>query len=259
MTVVAPGDRGALVELFALAPRWKAFVCSAVEDGLGEVRADDPDSPAAAVLFYGGLVIYAGDATNPAAADLVRAFPVQPLVLAGDEAWNALLIDAYGEVVRRGVRYHMPFESLDASVMQETGRAEASGERPPRDEVRAGRTDDVPRLADALGWEHQLVHYRDAADFVRRGFPRVIERDGGIVAGASAFCRSSGYAECQVTVREAYRRQGLGSAVAAAFVEACCEAGVAVPWDAANRESVAVGRRIGYGRAEEYDVFEIIP
>lgn len=252
MIDVTPGARGALVDLFAPVPVWNAFVQSAVEDGLGEVRADDPDTPSAAVLFYGGLVIYAGDAAGPAAAELVRAFPVQPLVLAWDESWNSLLKAAYGDAVRGSVRYHMPFESLDSAVTRRIVRADASGVRP-------ARTSDVERLAEALGWEHQLVHYRDAEDFVRRGFPRVVERGGEIVAGASAFCRSSAHAECQVTVAEEHRRQGLGTAVAAAFVDACCAAGVTVPWDAANAESVAVGRRVGYRSVEEYEVLEIVP
>ena len=252
MIDATPRAREALVDLFASVPVWKAFIESAVEDGLGEVRADDLEAPSAAVLFYGGLVIYAGDAASPAAGALVRAFAVQPLVLAWDQSWNSLLEAVYGDAVRRSVRYHMPFESLDPAVTERMIRADASGVRP-------ARTSDVELLAGALGWEHQLVHYRDAEDFVHRGFPRVVERDGEIVAGASAFCRSSAHAECQVTVAEEHRRPGLGTAVAAAFVEACCEAGVTVPWDAANAESVAVGRRVGYRSVKEYEVLEIVP
>lgn len=54
-------DRRNLQDLFADVPIWKAFIHSAIEDGFGIMKADNKTSPTAAVLFYNGLVIYAGN------------------------------------------------------------------------------------------------------------------------------------------------------------------------------------------------------
>ena len=112
-------------------------------------------------------------------------------------------------------------------------------------------------LESVLTWEHQKYHYKDENDFLKRSFTSLVKVDDKIISGASAFIRSEQYAECQVNTIPAMRRKGYASAVAAKFIQTCIEQNVNIPWDAANRESVKLGQKLGYEKVEEYTAFEI--
>ena len=238
---------------------------SAVEEGRGHLLVDDAPSPRAAVLFYGRLVIYAGDPQVPGVVDLVRSFPFQTMILDYDPGWHRLLVSMAESAGSSGSptpgrRWHLPADSFrgganppgTSSGLDDVG-PQSSGQQPV---PRAAQLDDIPTLQDSLGWEHQLYHYVDGYDFLDRAHPYVIEESGRIVAGASSFVTSQAWAECQVSTSEAYRGRGLGTLVAKAYLQAAQSAGLTVPWDAANESSVRLGTRLGYEEVREYAVLD---
>jgi len=243
-------SRKAAIPLFRPVPVWWAFLESAVERGIGSIVADDDRSPGVAVLFYGGLVVYAGDPESPSAGEAVRHFDVQPMILGYDPGWTALLENTYGGRLARRTRWVLQSDSLSVSVLEEI----ASSSRP---HVEAVRAEDVPLLEDRLGWHHPAHHYAGSDDFVANGNAFVVRRGGDIVSGASSFAVSSTSSECQVTTAEAARRQGLALEVSSVHLTACLEKGLSVPWDASNENSVRLAQRLGYRRLEEYSVFEL--
>ena len=69
---------------------------------------------------------------------------------------------------------------------------------------------------------------------------------GELVGGASSYtCYSGGY-ELQVETREDMRRRGVALACCARLILTCLDRGLYPSWDAANLESVALARRLGY-------------
>ena len=235
-------------ELFAPVPRWRAFIESALEDGIGLMLADNEAEPKAAVLLYGGAVVYAGDPEAPAAGDLVRAFDVQPLVLGWNDRWVRLLAESRNGALGESTRYHLPADGIS---WPDDSRSRTT----PFGSARPITRDDVAGIEKDLGWEHHLHHYRSIDDFVTRGNGYIVTDGDAVASAASSYAVSSNRSECQVTTAEAYRRRGLALAVCAAYLESCLARGLSVPWDAGNKTSVALARSLGYSNVEEYSVY----
>ncbi len=253
MIIVSKSERPNLYPLFKDVPMWKAAITSAIEEGYGEIRTNSLSNPSMAVLFYGGLVIYAGNASNHNARDLVKEYPVQPAILAYSEDWNKVLLKVYGEKLKSTVRYHLPFENLSYNRISEINKYDLCKN------VKAIGYADFNYLQDKLSWEHQFHHYKNQEEFVDRSYGFLYKEEGQILAGASAFIRSSKYMECQVNTLEAHRRRGLATLVSAAFISKCIENDKNISWDAANRVSVNLAKRLGYEQVEQYEILELFP
>lgn len=242
--------RERVLALFEPIPFWKAVYLSAIERGFGTIAADRAENPNAAVLFFGGLVVYAGDFACGVARDLVKHFPVQPLVLGFSEGWNRLLTEIHGEKLQKSKRYHAGFDRLNpgtarAIAAEHAGRAVPCG------------PDDFEALETALGWEHQKYHYAGVHDFLDNACAYLVKDGDRIVSGASAFIRSRNAADCQISTVESERRKGLAAIAGAFFICSCLDLGVELPWDAANEASVRLAQRLGYENADEYTVYRI--
>ncbi len=250
MFEVKKEDRIKLYDLFKEVPVWKAFIDSAILDGYGIVKTDSLSNPAVAVLFYGGIVIYGGDADSPFAEEIIKEFNIQPAVLGYSSKWNKLLISQYKNIINKQTRYHLPFHSHNFDNIT-TIRNEN------RYHIEPIVNSDFDLLQESLEWEHHKYHYANVDDFVSNGLGSVIRENGKIISGASAYCMSKKYAECQVNTSINYRKKGYATAIGAEFVNRCYQNNIEIPWDAANKASVELGKKLGYTEVSEYEIFEI--
>ncbi len=97
------------------------------------------------------------------------------------------------------------------------------------------------------------------ADFLARslGFAALDgERLMGVAYGSLACSRGL---EVSLFVDEAYRRQGVATALAGSLLLACLRLGLRPNWDAANPESCALAEKLGYTPAGSYDSYYYRP
>lgn len=252
VAVTESSARASLAELFTEVPVCHALVQSAMTTRRGHLVVDDPASARAAVLFYGGVVIYAGDAGCERAHELVCAFPVQPTIIGYSEAWNRLLERTFGERLSSTTRYYLPSAGRDRSVAAELLR---------RGTIVWERltAEAYERLEGDLGWEHHKYHYESREAFLRDGNCCIARVGEAVVSAASSYVDSETWVECQATTAEAYRRRGYALAVSAAYLDQCTRKGKEVPWDAANQASVALAKKLGYGEVREYPTYSLFP
>lgn len=244
-------QREALMPLFNNITMWKAAYLSAIEDGYGEIYADNSGSPNVAALFYGGLVIYAGDHSCEAAKEIIRAFPQQPLVLGHSEGWNKKLLVEYEDRIKEQYRYHLCYGGLDIKELKEIAARN-------RDKaVKIGR-DDLDKLEPVLGWEHQKYHYKSGQEFLENGYGYLVKKGDTILSGASAFIRARKAAECQINTVENHQRKGYARIAGSRFIDACINNEVEIPWDAAHEESVLLAKSLGYRNVEKYLTYSIL-
>jgi hypothetical protein len=234
--------------LFSNVPIWRAFIESAFEDGHGQIIADDESNPKAAVLFYGGLLVYAGNYGADSAEDLIRYFDIQPCILGYSSEWNERIENILGDKLVAAKRYHLPYSSLRSGFVERI----LEDHKTNCEEISLM---DCPKLQDALGWEHQLHHYKTENDFLTNGNGFIIKSNGSIISGASSFAVSSKHSECQVTTTEAERRKGYAQIVAAAYLNRCLRKNLNTPWDAANEASVRLGQSLGFTDVTEYNIY----
>ena len=252
MECIEGEKRHSYLDLFRDIPQWKAFIHSAIEDGIGKMVIDNSNSPTMAIIFYGGLVIYVGEPDMKTAEEAVRVFKVQPAVLAYSPFWNNIIEKIYKDKIKTETRYHLPFNSHDRKATKEIFAATKL-------KTRKINGNDYESLQKILGWEHPDHHYKDSQDFIDNGLGYIFEEDNQIKAGASAYCRAKQYAECQVNTIENYRKSGMATAVSAAFIECCYENDLEIPWDAANEISVNLGQKLGYTEIKPYNTYAIFP
>lgn len=106
---------------------------------------------------------------------------------------------------------------------------------------------------EKLDWASGVFDsYRDAEDYVKRGFGYCIKNADRVVALCTSFSASREGVEIEVDTDPAYQRQGLGKIVSAHFVREACQRGMAPLWDATNEASVKIAEALGFTFVKRY-------
>ncbi len=245
-------DRLKYKDFFKDVPYFQSIIHPCFEKDYQYMIVDDVNNPTVAAIWCHGYVVYAGNPASPSAKEALKAFEIKPTVLAYSPEWNKLLSEEYGNILKKKKRYNLPFDSLDKKSLDNIIRVQ-------KPNVRAIRESDFNQLQEALDIHHHLYFYKDVEDFTSNGFGYLVEIDGVIRSGASAYFRSSKYAGCMVDTKEQYRRQGHATGVSAAFINSCIENDIEPHWECDSEASVQLGKKLGYKTVEEYDTYEIIP
>ena len=85
----------------------------------------------------------------------------------------------------------------------------------------------------------------------------VILKDGEIVSGASSYSGYIGGIEIEIDTREDYRRKGLAFAAGAGLILECLKRGLYPSWDAQNKWSAALAKKLGYHDSHAYTAYEV--
>lgn len=224
----------------------------AVLEGIqpGEVFADDPAGPQAALVVLEDMIFPAGlpDAFGPEALRrLLRETlggegrpPFYELHLP-NEAWRAQLEIAFGPaIVHRAVRLTF---------------ALPAGHAVPRPQIPAGFS--LRAIDEALVAAQRLDAAFWSPDTGRFGM--ALLRDGEIVCDCFAVFVGGGMAEVAVGTKEAYQRQGLATLTSQAFIEACLGRGLSPNWACWQERtaSAALARKLGFVEAGEHTALVI--
>lgn len=248
--VVAREGRKALAPLF-VEHTPSCLIDTVIEGYAGTAWADDVRAPRVAMLTYADVVIYGGDAAHPAARELARRLPIFKGVLPSPGGWRALCEGMYGKRVVALERYAFSDESLDLARLRSLAQRVPVGF-----ELRRIDLDIARRIVSVEGpvVEDHVRNLGSAADFVARGAGFVVLCGDEIVSAVSSYAACDRGIEVQVNTAEEYRRRGLATAASARLIADCLECGMEAHWDAANEESAALAKRLGYTPAGKYEI-----
>jgi hypothetical protein len=220
--------------------------------------ADDPADPGTALAWDGGHDIYlVGAVDRP---DEWRELLASEVLSAGHGGFGAVIPDAVVGTVLPGHR----LERRERVFY----RGAAAGGRPDRlggpNAVAGLRIseinecfDDLVGLANAAGVVAEIESMWPSLDaFRRHGFGFVAHDDTTIAGWCTAEYVSPGRCGIGIETYAAFRRRGIATATASAFLARCAAAGLTPHWDAwaSNQPSIAVAERIGLGLVETYAV-----
>ncbi|MCA9968998.1 MAG: GNAT family N-acetyltransferase [Anaerolineales bacterium] len=247
---LTPGNRIRLAQAFRTQRHVDVAITCVVEGQMGQAFADDPAQPAAFLLDVTGFWYLAGDAGAAGAAALVAGIRPYSLIMNPPPAWHDLLRRRMGACLKAMPRYSFSSVGLDEAALRATWQG--SPHAP------AIRRIDGP-LAEAL-WadKDSLVDmraYASAADFVDRGLGYCLMDGTAVVGTAYASLVCSRAIEVSVVVLPPYRRQGAATALCAALLSDCLARHMDANWDAANPESCALARKLGYVDAGSYHAY----
>ena len=82
------------------------------------------------------------------------------------------------------------------------------------------------------------------------GFAAVL--NGKILGGIGCYTRYADGIEVEIDTHEDFRRKGVATALAKRMIKECRNRGVECHWDAMNKESAALARKLGFQKTKEY-------
>ena len=223
-------------------------VIACLDKVMGKILADDPEQPKSVMAVIGDFAFCAGEPD----LELVRAKPDRwMLVVPQNEAWATLIeenMPAYKRI-RYAIRKDTKFdrEKLEAMV-------KAFPEGYVLRRIDSGIYDLC--LKDEEFKDNVRV-FETKEKFLSLGCGYVALKDGEIVSAASSYSRSLKCIDIEVDTVKAERNKGLGSAVCAKLILECLDEGLYPAWDAANKMSVKLAKKLGYEYSHEYFCFGI--
>lgn len=237
----------------------ETLIWSCIQNMMGSLYADSPDTPDSAMAVSGDFCFFAGKPNE----ELVRHWfnrYAQPEVSWGvimvpeNEEWGELIETCYGERAKKVTRYAIKKEPgvFDREKLQDAVDALPAGYiLKMMDENLFRRCREIPWCKD---W---VLQYDDYGMYRKYGLGAVVLKDGEPVSGASSYISFLGGIEIEIDTREDHRRKGLAYACAAKLILECLERGWYPSWDAQNKWSVALAEKLGYHFDHEYTAYEV--
>lgn len=240
----------AVAELFDASPRVDFGIDAALERQMGEILTDSPEEPSVAVVRQGPFRYVAGDPASPAAQLAIGALAPSCLLMPSADGWLERIQSVFEDRISPCPRFRFRANALSRHELRAI--VENSSHRPNSHPIDLNLAD---RLWHEPGNLAEFDGFRSPRDFVERGLGYcVIERNRVIaVASSSLVCRQG--AEVSIYVEQRYRRRGLATLLGALMADACLARHLEPHWDAANRESCGLARKLGYVEAGTYTAY----
>ncbi len=253
MAIYAVRDMKTIAPLFS---GWEeTMIWSCLSGTMGAAYADSPISPQSAQISVGDFCPFAGKASDELAANKPGSLRSNyALLVPQSREWELSIERVWGKAAKRHIRYAT---KKDPNAFDEERLRAFAASLPPQYELRPiGR-----ELYDetlALEWAMDLcVNYASFEQYRSIGMGVAVIKSGEIVSGASSYASYPGGIEIEVDTRLDERQKGLASACCARLILNCLERGLYPSWDAHNKESLALSKKLGYAFEREYVSYEI--
>ncbi len=237
----------------------ETMIWSCLQGVMGEVYAKEQICPESAAAILGDFCFFAGKPDQ----ELVAYKPEGcgkdfMIMIPQNEEWAALIEAVYGEKAKKVIRYAIKKEP-DIFLKEGHGkRLEEIVEGLPFEYRIKSIDKEIFLWCKKQEWcKDWISTYKDYAEYEEKGLGMVILKDGCPVAGASSYSSYKGGIEIQIDTKPEYRRRGLASISGAALILACLEKGLYPSWDAQNKESVMLAKKLGYHYDHDYTAYEI--
>lgn len=226
----------------------------ALEGAMGSIWTC-AEAAEAAVCETGDFLFLSGNEASPQCETLLKAFEARKqgcILVSRNEALHARV----GEILKNSAVEDTRFAfQTDMDAFDREGLAHMTGQLPDGVELRLFDSHCV-RLALQNEWSRDFCfQFVSEEDYLARGFGVAAMAGEELVGGASTYAVCAAGAEIQIDVRSDWRRQGIASACAAAFVLECFRRGIVPEWDAISPASACLARKLGFREAGAYPVW----
>lgn len=232
----------------------ETLIWSCLQNVMGRIYTDDTENPVSAAALLGDFCFFAGVPEETFLSDVCACAGKDFLILVPqNEDWCRRIEACLGRSVKKTERYAFYKEPdvFDRKALEAAASALPG-------EYRMKMIDEALFLqCGKIPWCRDLVSCYDGYDAYRaHGLGAVIMREGEIVSGASSYAGYLGGIEIEIDTKEEYRRKGLAYAAGAKLILECLERGLYPSWDAQNKWSAALAKKLGYRYSHTYTVYE---
>jgi GNAT superfamily N-acetyltransferase len=219
---------------------------------MGQAYVDRLEDAQVFLLEVGPFAYLAGDPGVEAAADALRRLPPYTLLMPSTPGWVEAAELLFGARLRFMDRYRLSADrispdSLNRILVDSRHR-------------QAIRPIDLPLSTSAWGQDHflDISIFDSAADFLERGVGFSLSNGDQLAGVAYSSLVCSRGIEISIYVEDAYRRQGIATALASRLLLWCLERGMEPHWDAANPESLKLSMKLGYRALDSYLAYYLV-
>lgn len=254
---LAPSAMDKIAHLFE---GWEeSLIWSCLQGCMGAAWADQEEKPESARIILADFCYFAGTANRSLVTEEIglhsREFliMVPPLDHTAD-AWARQIEDVYQGRCRRVERYAIKKEPgiFDRKKLENlVNELDAEYQLKLIDK-------DIFRQTREQSWARDFTsQYAEYEEYCQRGVGAFVLHDGELVSGASSYAVYREGIEIEIGTKEEYRKKGLATACGARLILECMERGLYPSWDAQNKWSVALARKLGYHFDRTYPAYEI--
>lgn len=233
----------------------ETLIWSCLQNVMGKVYGDDPQTPESAAAVLGDFCFFAGKPDK----ELVSYKPDGSqqdfiIMIPQNEQWAAVIEECYLEKAKKVVRYAIKKEYDIFSADKLSKIVEAL----PREYSIQLMDERLFVWCKEQDWCKDWVsQYKDYEEYEENGLGVVILKDGYPVSGASSYSSYQGGIEIEIDTKEEYRRKGLAYICGAGLILECLKRKLYPSWDAQNKWSVALAEKLGYHYDHDYTAYEI--
>lgn len=232
----------------------ETIIWSCLQGVMGEVHTNSTEDAAMALL--GDFIFYAGNLSE----ELIRFKPESCkqdfiIMVPKNDEWAELIEKYHGDKAKKVIRYAMKKESdiFDIAKLEQAVLSLPEGF-----ELKLIEESEY-NMCRSNAWANDLVsQYKDYAMYKKSGLGAVALKDGELVAGASSYSTYDKGIEIEIDTREDHRRKGLAYACGAKLILECLKKNIYPSWDAQNKLSVALAKKLGYHFSHEYVAYEVM-
>lgn len=240
---------------------WDSMVIAYLQGYQGEAWVNNMPDPDFGFIASGEYSFFGGNAQNGEAKDAIENLfeyigGAETTAIYSPEhlEWRDLMLECHPEKAEEVMRYWILQKDYDFDKEKLRKFADSL---PQGYEMKAFDRD-LYEQAMSEEWSREFCETFDSAeDYLAKGFGYGAVYDGSLVAATSTMTVYDGGTEIQVATREDFRKKGLALPTAARFILECRERGIRPCWDAANKISLHMARKLGYEYNGEYSTVHI--
>ncbi len=243
-------NRASLRRLFGDYPCMHGCIAAVVEDGAGRVFVDSIENPSVALAIV-DFQFLAGNPFHESVPLLFDLLHDKEWLIVPTPDWEHVVSTTYPRKIMLDEREAFQAEQFDMNKLRRF-----ISELPSGFELRKVSFEDVTQfteLSPAL-----IASYASPKDFIDKGVGMGILHEGRFISGASSSPLGGGKLEFEIQTHKQFRRRGFARIVAAALILYCLENGIEPCWDAANEESSALARQLGFCSTGKYNAFWLL-
>lgn len=233
----------------------ETLIWSCLQGIMGKIYADNQNTPTSAMAILGDFIFFAGKANVELASYKPNWCTKNFMIMVPqDESWKNIILHYYGEKATVISRYATKKEPyiFDKEKLKHIIAALPEG-------YSLSMIDkQLYQRCKAETWSADLVsQFSDYESYRHLGLGVVICKENIIISGASSYSRYKEGIEIEIDTREEYRRKGFAYICGAKLILECLKRNLYPSWDAHNKSSIKLAKKLGYHYSHTYTAIEI--
>lgn len=231
------------------------MILSCLQGHMGTVWVDDPINPTVAQVILGVFSFYAGSPYAKGVEELLRNIPEDILVIVNGDEWKERIETTHKDSIREKFQrysFKKNLEHLDTKHISYFLSTLSEGYELKKIDSKLAHDPSLQELSEDFTSQFESID-----DYVNKGVGFCILHNGQIVCAASSYSVYDDGIEIEIDTHPDHRRKGLATVAVSALILDCLERGKYPSYDAANLDSVALAKKLGYVLEESYDTYYI--